>query len=259
MHIKNNYFSTRGGYKVGIIHSDNGSEFNSQILHEFFESTGTKYQLTVLPFLWSKALQCAAYLINWTPKMSKKGTILYHKWFGTNSKPLTLDHLKIFGCTAYAVFPSTLRDDKLTAISIAGVTVGYAEDHKGYRIYHTETNKVFLSNQVTFGETIFPLGDSKASHKKYDFASGPLQGVPKYRVISADGNSMRIPLIVLTITPVAGSPVPTLPVNNENEPDTSSSPDQSDVEIIDYGPTDIDRLYETQENLLANQHTLAAA
>ena len=282
-----NYFSTRGNYKVCTVRSDNGGEFNSQILHDFFTSKGIEHQLTVPynsfqngaverahrtiinkvrcllisggvpPFLWSEALLCAVYLINRTPHMGKNGSIPFTRWFGTNVKKLDVTNLRVFGCAAYAVLPPALRDGKMAPVSIAGVMVGYSEDHKGYRIYHPETNKVFVSNQVTFDETIFPLRDSKASHKAYDFAAKPLQGVPKYPDISAGSGSMKIPPIEPAFTPVTESIVSTSPENSEVESEIPSSPEQSDIEMVDYVPTDIDRLYEGQEKLLANQHKLA--
>ena len=46
-----------------------------------------------------------------------------------------------------------LRDGKFAPTAIAGVMVGYDSEHKGYRIYHPPSRKVFVSTQVKFDES----------------------------------------------------------------------------------------------------------
>lgn len=123
--VTENYFSSRGGFKVGAVRSDNGGEFMSTHLHDYFASKGIEHQLTVPyqsfqngaverahrsieqraralllggkvpPSLWSEAVSCAVYLINRTP--TSAGFIPFCKWFNVNEKDINIDNLRIFG------------------------------------------------------------------------------------------------------------------------------------------------------------------
>ena len=45
--LKENFFSSRGGYKVGAIRSDNGKEFMSNQFHGYLNTKGIEHQLTI--------------------------------------------------------------------------------------------------------------------------------------------------------------------------------------------------------------------
>ena len=45
----------------------------------------------------------------------------------------------------------------LRSTAISGVLVGYESKRHAYRIYHPESGKIFVSAQVQFDETTFPL------------------------------------------------------------------------------------------------------
>ena len=188
--ITENHFASRGGYKVGAVRTDNGGEFVNDTLHEFFKERGIEHQLTVPytsfqngaverahrsienktrclliggrvpPSLWTEAVTCAVYLINRLPVPSRKGSIPYCLWNNVSPTDITLKHLRIFGCAAYTTIPMPLRDGKFAPTAIAGVMVGYDSEHKGYRIYHPPSRKVFVSTQVKFDESVFPLEGS---------------------------------------------------------------------------------------------------
>ena len=51
---------------------------------------------------WGEALSTAAYLRNRSPTKAVKGMTPYEAW--TGEKPL-VDHLRAFGCQAYAQIP----------------------------------------------------------------------------------------------------------------------------------------------------------
>ena len=63
-------------------------------------------------YLWSEALACATYLLNHLPSTSHKNQIPYNKYYGIKSITINLDHLRVFGCGAYATLPVSNRDGK---------------------------------------------------------------------------------------------------------------------------------------------------
>ena len=148
------FFASRGGYKVADVRTDNGGEFVNSTLHEFFRRKGIEHQMTipytsfqngaverahrtieertrclliggrVPPSLWTEAVSCAVYLINRLPVPGRHGDIPYCLWFNIPVSEFSLDHLRVFGCAAYAALPEALRDGKLAPTAIAGVHVG---------------------------------------------------------------------------------------------------------------------------------------
>lgn len=68
--------------------------------------------------------------------------------------------------------------------------VGYDSDHKGYRIFHPVTKKVYISTQVIFEESVFPLEGSDAVDICHSFATSAIGGIPKY---PASGSTIGAP------------------------------------------------------------------
>ncbi|CCD26329.1 uncharacterized protein NDAI_0H01550 [Naumovozyma dairenensis CBS 421] len=58
--------------------------------------------------------------------------------------------------------------------------VGYDSDHRGYRIFHPPSRKVFVCSQVKFDESIFPLEQTKSVELSHNFATSTISGVPRY-------------------------------------------------------------------------------
>ncbi|CCK72699.1 uncharacterized protein KNAG_0L00780 [Huiozyma naganishii CBS 8797] len=213
------FFDSRGGYKVCAVRTDNGGEFTNHVLHDFFAQRGIDHQLTVPhssyqngaverahrtlqervrclllhgrvpPFLWSEALRCAVYLLNRSPVLHKRNLIPYQRWHTDAPRSMDLSHLQVFGCLAYATLPPVLRDGKLPPTSISGVMVGYDPDHRGYRIYHPATNKTYVSTQVQFDESQYPLANTSASAQAYDFATSAPHGLPAHPATSCSSVS----------------------------------------------------------------------
>ena len=99
-------------------------------------------------FLWSFALQIAAYILNRVPSKSVS-TISYEIWHG---KVPSLKHVKIWRCSAYI---KKLKTDKLDARSIQGRFIGYPNDSLWYYFYlHTE-QFVVISIDALFLEKEF--------------------------------------------------------------------------------------------------------
>ena len=88
---------------------------------------------------------------------------------------------------AYTTIPNPVpsRDGKFAPTAIAGVMVGYDSEHKGYRIYHPPSRKVFVSTQVKFDESVFPLEGSNQTIDSHEFATSTLKGVPRYPATGA--------------------------------------------------------------------------
>lgn len=187
--LKENFFPSRGGYKVGALRFDKGKEFMSKPFHGYLKMKDIKHQLTVpyqsfqngavdkahhsieekaralliggyVPFsLWNEATSCAVYLINRTPTSSD--FIPLCRWLNIRGFDLELDHLKVFGCLDYVTFPTQLRKGKISHTGTEGVMVGYDISRKAYHIFRISTSKDVFSNQVIFDENIFPLVETK--------------------------------------------------------------------------------------------------
>lgn len=165
------------GQAVKVVRSDRGGEYVNKDLSDYLAGRGIQHQLTA-PYtpeqngsaerlnrtlvekvramlhdasvdkkLWAEALLCANYVRNRSPVSGMHATPL-ELFSGT--KP-NISHLKIFGCTAYAHVPKQLRQ-KLDAVAVKGVMVGYEQSTKGYRIYVPATGKVVVSASVVFDE-----------------------------------------------------------------------------------------------------------
>ena len=67
--------------------------------------------------------------------------------------PINLSHLKVFGCTCF-VHVQASHHDKLDPRSMKCVFLGYSSTQKGYNCFNPVTNKIVVSRDVKFEETI---------------------------------------------------------------------------------------------------------
>lgn len=106
------------------------------------------------PF-WGEALNTTVYLINRSPSTAIELKSPKEKWTG---KVPNLDHIRIFGCSAYA----HTRDGKLDPRSIKCIFLGYEPGTKGYRLWDRQSSgiKIIISRDVVFDETCFPCKTS---------------------------------------------------------------------------------------------------
>ena len=107
----------------------------------------------------------ATYLINRLPSRVLEGVTLVQLMttFYPSIPILAGLQSRIFGCPTFVHVHSPYRG-KLDPRAIKCVFIGYAPNKKGYKCYHPQSRKVYISKDVTFHET------------KSFFASSQLQG-----------------------------------------------------------------------------------
>lgn len=122
--------------------------------------------------LWGKAILTATYLLNLSPTnaLSQKKTP-YEIWHG---KRPNINHLKIFGCTAYVLIKSA--KGKLDKKSSKGIFVGY--NYNDYKVL--DIDKIIVARDVIFDEIDF---------KNTRFSATVEENVQKYDIRTNDINS----------------------------------------------------------------------
>ncbi|KAG2736889.1 hypothetical protein G9P44_000979 [Scheffersomyces stipitis] len=211
IHIRllHSFFSTRGGYRVGALRTDNGGEFVNHSLRSFLEQEGIAHQRTVAhnsyqngtaersirsvidkartllghasvpQAFWPYAVKCAAYLLNRLPSRTiadKTSFELLHL------EPPSIDHLRTFGCAAFAYIPEPLCPSKFSPRAVKGVMLGYDSNRSSYLIYELHSHKVVSSNQVSFDESIYPFENSPDHAPTTSASTIPMgvSGVPRF-------------------------------------------------------------------------------
>lgn len=175
---------TQTGNKLKILQCDNGGEYINNKLIDFFTSKGIILKRTA-PYtpeqngiaerinrtifdrvrcmlshakldksFWGEAALTAVYLINKHPTSALNGQIPDELWF---NKKVSLNHLRVFGCEAYAHIPKQKRKSKLDPRSKKCILVGYDSFDRSYRLYDfNDPKRVTISSSVTFNENSFP-------------------------------------------------------------------------------------------------------
>ena len=90
---------------------------------------------------WADTLSTTAYLQNRSPTKSVLRMIPFEAW--TDKRP-NVEHLRIFGCTAYAHILKDKRQ-KLDSKARKCILLGYGTETKGYWLYDEECGKVLCS------------------------------------------------------------------------------------------------------------------
>nr|KAJ0213000.1 hypothetical protein LSAT_V11C400157850 [Lactuca sativa] len=168
--------------KIKTVKSDNGTEFLNNKMRHLFESKGIIHQTSCvhtpqqngvverkhrhilnvarslifqsgLPLkYWGEAVLTSVFLINRTPTSVLKGASPYELVY--KSSPV-FDRLRVFGCLCFATKLNNL--DKFSERADKCVFLGYSSDKKGYKVLSLDSNLVFVSRDVKFYESVFPL------------------------------------------------------------------------------------------------------
>lgn len=122
---------------------------------------------------WGEAVNTAAYLINRSPSSALDFKTPQEVWTG---KPPCLNHLKVFGCAAYA----HMRQDKLEPRAKKCLFLGYPKGIKAFRLWSLEPGdqKCFVSQDVTFNEEVMPWKNTQTTDKKKETDSFELSCKP---------------------------------------------------------------------------------
>ena len=101
---------------------------------------------------WAEAIQTAVYLKNISITKGTHGleATPFELWFGKKPK---VEHLRVWGCTAYAyIHPANRSDKKWSARAEKMMFVGYTMTTKQYRLYNPKTRTFVKSRDVVFYE-----------------------------------------------------------------------------------------------------------
>jgi hypothetical protein len=240
-------------YRVQIYQSDNGGEFMTSKLRQYFKDNGIKHE-TIVPYeheqagsvevenrvlfakaesmrftsglpkeFWAESIATATYCANRSPSSSRGFKTPYELRFGHVPN---LHHMRIFGCRAMAHIAPEKRK-LLDYHAVECIFMGYADSQKGYRLYNPKTKQFFVSRNIICDEKAFP------AQKQDDFVSMSDDSLPQISVFPLhESLSQSQPQI--SEHPCQESDVPQ-PPSSENHsqqshvPQLTSSDDQSDL------------------------------
>ena len=95
-------------------------------------------------FFWIEVIMCVAYVLNKCPTKALQSIMQYKAW---NGRKLSMAHLQVFGCLAYALVP-VQHHIKLDDKAIKCIFVGYSVESKGYMLYHPSLQRILVSKDV---------------------------------------------------------------------------------------------------------------
>ena len=88
---------------------------------------------------WAEAVKNVVYIRNWCPTSVIYGKLPQEAWCG---KKLSVAHMRVFGCIAYAKIPDASRT-KLEPKSVKCLFLGYCEGTKAYRLINLRPRRSF--------------------------------------------------------------------------------------------------------------------
>lgn len=166
--------------RVNRFRCDNGREYISNEIKEYFESNGIQYEFTIRytpqqngvaermnrtiiekarymmlnsntsKSFWTEAVLAAVYLINRSPTSALQDNVPAELWYGERPD---LRKLRVFGCIDYLHIPKEIVGGKFESRSKKCHMMGYCSN--GYRLWCPEDKKLLFGRDVVFDEARF--------------------------------------------------------------------------------------------------------
>ncbi|KAF0712542.1 hypothetical protein As57867_004782, partial [Aphanomyces stellatus] len=193
---------------------------------------------------WGEALNYVVYTENQSPTKALDGKTPFEALYGR--KP-NIDHLRPFGCSAFA-FVDKAKRAKLDPRATKCVFVGYASQHKSYRLIDCESGQLFQCRSIKFTEDFVPAKDKKVQFND-QITTFPLQDYPSENVEVEDDEDVesvsthRIPQQHSTQVSVGASTVDT-----DRNPSATTQPNEGQI----YDPGHEEPLSSDQESSDSN-------
>jgi hypothetical protein len=172
------FMEKQTGNKVKTLKTDNGTEFVNVVLSSYLLEAGIVHETTAPycpesngrveremrtlkdtaramlqkyqtpEFLWAEAIATTVYVHNRVLDKQSPDVTAFEQVFGR--KP-ALDHLRVFGCRAFAQVP---KEKRLVwdAKAEPHVFVGYDSNSKKYRLHHEASRTILIARNVSFHE-----------------------------------------------------------------------------------------------------------
>ncbi|CAH9113207.1 unnamed protein product, partial [Cuscuta epithymum] len=189
-----NMVENQFGQRVKRVRSDNGVEFKTTFLSEYYKQRGIiletsctdtpqqngvverkhrhilevaralRFQSGLPIDFWGECILTAVYIINRLPSPVILNKSPYEMLFG---KEPNYKHLRVFGCLVYA--HNNKRKDKFSERGSPCVFLGYPYGQKAYRVFDLQKQNTYTSRDVTFIESEFPF--KNIDHEGLDFGT----------------------------------------------------------------------------------------
>nr|GLL16801.1 uncharacterized protein LOC109166102 [Ipomoea trifida] len=150
-----------------------------------------------------------------------------------NGKIADCDHLRVFGCLAYA---HRHDNDKFQARSRPCIFVGYPGGQKGYKLYDITNQKFLVSRDVVFLEDIFPCRN-QSFDLNHTSATHSQPGIIDDEYPTNFETCTTIQKEDITQIDVPSSPI-VIEATHDQQPTASASP--SSLETTSSTPTAVD-------------------
>ncbi|CAH9085646.1 unnamed protein product [Cuscuta epithymum] len=177
-----NMVYTQFEQRVKRIRADNGVEFQTNILSDYYGRNGILLETSCtdtpqqngvverkhrhilevaralrfqsgLPInFWGECILTAVYIINRLPSPVIFNKSPFEMLLG---KVPSYDHLRVFGCLVYA--HDNKQKDKFSERGSPGIFIGYPHGQKAYKIFDLQKQTVYSSRDVVFYEDKFPF------------------------------------------------------------------------------------------------------
>lgn len=180
-----NMVKTQFDKQVKRVRTDNGAEFQSHYMLNFYKDSGIMLETSCpytpqqngvverkhrhileiaralrfeanLPLdFWGECVLTATYIINKLPSKVINFKTPHEILLG---KPPSYDHFRIFGCLVYA-HDNQRKGDKFSERGRPCIFIGYPMGQKGYKVYDLQNQNIYTTRDVTFLEEIFPFAN----------------------------------------------------------------------------------------------------